>query len=323
MLLRPLGNTGLRVSAVSFGCGPVSGLMTGEDRGRRLETVRAALDAGVNWFDTAATYGGGSSETNLGDALRTLDAVDRAHVATKVRLMPEDLDDIAAAVRRSFAESLRRLGLPRVTLLQLHNSLTRRRGDLHTSIAPDDVLRPGGVLETFEALRDEGLVEHLGLTGLGDADSLREAIDSGRFATLQIEHNLLNPSAGRAVPREFAENDYGHLFADCRRHGMGAFAIRVYAGGALAGQQPSAHTLTTKFFPLDLYRRDQQRTEELRERLPAAMPIREAAVRFVLSDPRVTSALIGFGSPAEVEEAARHAAAGPLPEEVLRKCGPR
>src|SRR5687767_7265672 len=125
MLLRPLGNTGIRVSAVSSGCGPVSGLMTGEDRARRLETVRTAIEAGVNWFDTAATYAAGRSETNLGEALRELGAADRVHVATKVRLMPEDLGSIASAVRRSFAESLRRLGLPRVALLQLHNSVTR------------------------------------------------------------------------------------------------------------------------------------------------------------------------------------------------------
>lgn len=316
MLFRPLGNTGINVSVVSFGCGPVSGLMTGEDRPRRIETVRTAIDAGVNWFDTAATYGAGSSETQLGDALRELGAAERVHVATKVRLLPEELGDIAAAVRASFSASLRRLGLPRVTLLQLHNSVTRRRGDLHTSLTSADVLKPGGVLEAFEALRDEGLVAHLGLTGLGHAESLREVIDGGRFATLQIEYNILNPSAGRAMPLAWTENDYGQVFENCRRQGVGAFAIRVYAGGALAGQSPSAHTLTTKFFPLDLYERDRDRAAALAARLPAAMPLREAALRFAISDPRVTSALIGFGHADEVAEAVRHAAAGALPEGV-------
>src|SRR5688500_20209965 len=123
MQYRPLGNTGIQISAIAFGAGPISTLMVGSDANRQRSVVARASDAGINWFDTAATYGEGQSERSLGQALAELDATARVHVATKVRLMPTDLADIRGAVRRSFLGSLERLGLRRVTLLQLHNSV--------------------------------------------------------------------------------------------------------------------------------------------------------------------------------------------------------
>src|SRR5262249_49643490 len=137
MLYRPLGATGIRISAVAFGAGPVPALLTkpGQED-KQTETVRCAVDAGINWFDTAATYGDGRSEAFLGAALGALRVADCVHVATKVRLLAEHLGDIAGSVRASFDASLARLGLRRVTLLQVHNSITARRGDLPTSITP-------------------------------------------------------------------------------------------------------------------------------------------------------------------------------------------
>src|SRR5262249_34695378 len=141
---RPLGTTGIRISAVSFGAGPVPALLTRSDAAQRQrETLRAALGAGINWFDTAPTYGDGQSEASLGAALAQLHPPD-VHLATKARLTAEGLADIPRFVRESVAASLRRLQRPRVTLLQLHNSITLRRGDQPTSITPEDVLGPGG-----------------------------------------------------------------------------------------------------------------------------------------------------------------------------------
>jgi aryl-alcohol dehydrogenase-like predicted oxidoreductase len=108
--------------------------MTSGNPSQQVALVKHAVDAGVNWFDTAATYGGGASERHLGLAIEELAIADRVHVATKVRLAAEDLQDIATAVRRSVKESLERLQLPHVTLLQLHNSVTKNRGDLATSL---------------------------------------------------------------------------------------------------------------------------------------------------------------------------------------------
>src|SRR5947209_3224600 len=123
MQYRPLGTTGIRISAVSFGAGPVPALLTRADAAdRQLATLRAALDAGINWFDTAPTYGAGQSESSLGAALAKL-APAGVHVATKVRLPVEELSHIRRFVLASVDASLQRLNRPQVTLLQLHNSI--------------------------------------------------------------------------------------------------------------------------------------------------------------------------------------------------------
>ena len=302
MIYRRLGRTCLDVSVISFGAGPVSGWFASTDRALPVRIVARAVECGINWFDTAATYGEGRSEETLGRCLEEVGAVDRVHVATKVRLSDEAFSDIRGFVLRSVEGSLRRLRRDSVTLLQLHNSITTRRGDQPTSVTPADVLDATGVLSALEELRAAGVVRHLGLTGLGDVPSMREVIHSGRFATVQAPYNLLNPSAGR-ITDESGEANYGDIFSDCRRQDMGVFAIRVFAGGALADQEPSAHTKVTKFFPLDLYERDRARGAELASRVPADVMLRTAAVRFALDHPTVTSALIGFGRPCEIDEA--------------------
>ena len=232
MLYRPLGKTEIAISAISFGAGPVSSLLVGDDGDRQRAVVQAALERGINWFDTAATYGAGQSERNLGRILEELKAASRIHVATKVRLTAEDFGNIRQAVRRSFTGSLERLRLPRVTLLQLHNSITAGRGDEPTSVTPSDVLSPGGIADAFEELRAEGLVLHLGITGIGQPAALEEVIRSGRFAAMQTPYHLLNPSAGRLMADDFSETNYGNVIAACAEQRMGELAIRVLAGGA-------------------------------------------------------------------------------------------
>ena len=299
---RTLGKTGLAISVLSFGAGPISTLMVGDEGDRQRAVVKYAFERGVNWFDTAATYGNGRSEENLGRVLEEL-GNPRVHVATKVRLIGDDLADIGGAVRRSVEASLRRLRLPCLTLLQLHNSITVKRGEEPTSITVSDVLGPNGVADAFDDLRAQGLVLHIGLTGIGHPSALREAIQSGRFETMQTPYHLLNPSAGRDLPGSFAETNYGNVIADCAREKMGVLAIRVLAGGALAGNPPSPHTLTTPFFPLDLYQRDQQRAERLQHMLGPDRPLAQEAVRFAISHSQVSSALIGFGETAQIDDA--------------------
>jgi len=317
MQFRQLGTTGIRISAVSFGAGPVPALLTATEQGDlQLATVRRAVEAGVNWFDTAATYGNGQSESALGRALSAL-APAEVHIATKVRIPAERLDDIRGYVRDSFTGSLERLRQPRVTLLQLHNSITPRRGDQPTSLTPADILGPNGVVAAFAELRDRGLVDHLGLTGLGHPQSLIEVLRSREFETLQTPYHLLNPSAGSDSVPAGAEADYGNLIGECERLNIGVLAIRVFAGGALAGQPPSAHTRTTQFFPLNIYESDQRRAAELLGDLPADLSLRELALRYVLSHHGVSSALVGFASPTQIDESLDFAEHGPLDERLL------
>src|ERR1051325_12200668 len=104
---RLLGSTGLSVSALGFGCGAVGGLMVRGSADEQRQAVVRALDAGITYFDTAAQYGDGASEENLGRTMRDLGAWSRVVVGTKVRLAPGAAQ---GAVRASLEASLKRLG---------------------------------------------------------------------------------------------------------------------------------------------------------------------------------------------------------------------
>ena len=319
MEYRPLGQTGIEVSRIAFGAGPIPALMTDDALDLQCEVLQRAFDCGVNWIDTAATYGDGRSEESLGKALKALSAQERVHLATKVRLLPADLSDIAGNVRKSLEGSLKRLQLERVTLLQIHNSITVERGDEPTSLTPADVLQTGGVLEAMQQLQEEGMVCHLGMTGIGTPRALRTVIESGELQTIQLPYNLVNASAGYQLGKSFREANYGNIMASCAEQVMGIFAIRVFAGGALVGNAPAAHTYKTKFFPLDLYRRDLERRSAIENEFAVQFSVTELAARFTLSHPHVTAAIIGFNTSTQIDELNNYVDVGVLAESVQKK----
>src|SRR5437588_13061852 len=100
-----LGRTNLEVSAVGLGAGPVPALRTGDESAAQRAVLERCMAVGIDWIDTAAGYGEGRSEASLGRALAELGAQQHFRIATKVRLQPQDLDDVDAAVRRSLAGS--------------------------------------------------------------------------------------------------------------------------------------------------------------------------------------------------------------------------
>lgn len=298
-----LGQTGIHVSRIAFGCGPVSGWMEELGPDDQCLMIRHAIDVGINWFDTAPGYGNGKSEASLGAALERLGRPAGIHIATKVRYLNEHLSDIRKHTRASAVASLKRLGTDQIALLQLHNSITVSRDDEPTSITTRDVLGKDGVLEAFRDLQADGIVQHIGLTGMGHPTALREVVSSGAFATIQVPYNLLNPSAGQIMPEGFAETNYGNIIAECAEQRMGVFAIRIFAGGALLGNPPSAHTLKTSFFPLALYERDCSRATHLTALLPPGLSLHAAAIQFTFAHPHISAAITGFRTPLEVDAA--------------------
>src|SRR5690349_7219875 len=123
MQLRVFGRTGMQLSVLGFGCGAVGGLMVRGDAADQERAIARAIDAGVNYFDTAVQYGEGESEKNLGRVLKKLKPAN-AVVGTKVRLPPAAYGRIADAVTTSLDGSLARLGLERVDIFHLHNPIT-------------------------------------------------------------------------------------------------------------------------------------------------------------------------------------------------------
>src|ERR1700740_1297570 len=116
MEMRRLGRTGLMVSGLGYGGGAVGGLCTkGEARDQERAAARA-IEAGINYFDTAALYGNGESERNLGRVLKSLKA--DVVVGTKVRLSTEHRADVGKAIQQGMDDSLKRMGRDHVDLFQ-------------------------------------------------------------------------------------------------------------------------------------------------------------------------------------------------------------
>src|SRR3954452_7180354 len=107
MQLRVFGRTGMQLSVLGFGCGAVGGIMVRGDPADQERTVARALEAGVNYFDTAVQYGDGESEKNLGRILQKLKPAN-AIVGTKVRVPPADYGRIGDTITASLEASLKR-----------------------------------------------------------------------------------------------------------------------------------------------------------------------------------------------------------------------
>ena len=130
---RVFGRCGMRLSILGFECGAVGGLMVRGDPADQERAVARALEAGVNYFDTAVAYGDGESEKNLGRILKKLKPAD-AIVGTKVRLRPFDFARISDAVSASLDGSLQRLGLEQVDIFHFHNPITVNGGNDSLSV---------------------------------------------------------------------------------------------------------------------------------------------------------------------------------------------
>jgi aryl-alcohol dehydrogenase-like predicted oxidoreductase len=315
MEYRVLGRTNLRVSALGFGCGNVGGLMIRGTPAQRERAVARALELGVNFFDTAPAYGDGVSEEHLGQVLETLRP--QCIVATKVRLGPSGLADPGTTVTRSLETSLRRLRRDRVDLLQLHDPvrLTRTGGEPGVAEALERIL------PAFEALRRAGKIGWVGMTAIGDTRALHELLDAGAVDTAQVPFNLLNPSAGVAVPSGFPAQDYDRLLEHTRAQRMGVVVIRVLAAGALSGELARHPVAVPAVDPIASgpdYATDVARARDLRVLVKEghAASLVDAALRFPLSSPAVSTVLLGYSSLEQLEMAATAVAKGPLSSEV-------
>ena len=315
---RSLGKTGLTVSTLGFGCGNVGGLIIRGTPAERERGVARAMELGVNYFDTAPSYGDGESERNLGQVLKALRA--QVHVGTKFRLDPRDLADIPGAIARSLDESLRRLGMERVDLFQLHNRIEPARGAGALSLG--DVL--GEVVPTVQKLRQQGKVGFCGITALGETRALRQAIDSGTIDTAQVCYNLLNPSAGAAVPAGFPAQDFGRLLDRTRERRVGVIVIRVLAAGALSGVETRHPVAVPSVDPISTapdYRTDVARAQRLGAlvREGYVENLIEASIRLAVGSDAVSTVLVGYSSLEHLEAAAAAVGRGPLPPAALQR----
>ncbi|MSO77825.1 MAG: aldo/keto reductase [Alphaproteobacteria bacterium] len=311
MRTQQFGRTGLDVSEIVLGGGIVGGILILADEATRQETLRRTVAAGINWIDTAESYGNGVSETVIGRYLASL--LPRPQISSKVRLAPEERADLSGAIERHLEASLKRLGRDSIELYQLHNQL----GD-GTGLMPVElVLKKGGVADSLDRLQGRGLFRAMGMTALGETAACLRVIESGRFQSAQVYYNLLNPSAAWAkAPKGWSAQDFSGLIDACKRHGMAVMNIRALAGGALAS--PVRHgreAVVASGSDLD---REAARAAAVWSALGSdhGTPA-QTALRFTLANAGMTTRVFGVAELGHFDEALAAVARGPLPAEAI------
>lgn len=312
MEYRDFGTTGIKVSEIAFGGGAVGGLLINADDDTKLRTVQRAMDAGINWIDTAPSYGQGKSEEALGWLLEEID--ETPYVSTKVSIDTDNLLDVAGQVERSIHESLGRLKRDKVTLLQLHNPIgPESRGRM---IGLADVLKPHGVLDAMEAMKIQHLTDHNGITALGDAASIVKVLKSNRLASAQVYFNLLNPSAAMSVPPSWPCYNFTGIVDTCVEHGVAPMNIRVFSAGVIATDE--RHGRERPLTPGDTVDTETEKARTMFATLGDKHGSRaQTALRFALAQPRLACVVVGLAELAYLDEAIEAQAMGPLDADAL------
>ena len=316
MQTRRFGRTNLHLSILTFGCGAVGGLMTKGDPADQDRAVAWARDNGINHFDTAPLYGNGASEEALGRALGS--NRDGVIVSTKVRLAPDDRKNLKDAIRTAMEQSLKRLKQDSVDLYQLHNTLAADSdGDV---FSVEEVLND--VVPVFEQLKQEGKTRFLGFTANGETYSIHALLNSGHFDGAQIFYNVLNPTAGEAMPDSYPAQDYGGALTIASNNDVGSIGVRVLAGGALTGTEFRHPLGMQDVAPIGSgrdYATDAERARRFQPLIDAghATDMIDLAIRYVISNHNLTTTEIGIASLEEVQAAASAVNRGPLPHDAM------
>ncbi|MFE2514172.1 aldo/keto reductase [Streptomyces mirabilis] len=287
MRYRTLGRTGIKVSPYCLGA-MMFGAIGNPDHDDSVRIIHKALDAGINFVDTADAYSRGESEEIVGKALKG--RRDDVVLATKAHLpMGDDPNQRGNSRRwlvRALEDSLRRLGTDHVDLFQIHRP------------APDT-----DVEETLSALTDlvrAGKVRAIGTSSFPASDIVEaqwvaERRGLMRFRSEQPTYSILN----RGIERE--------VLPVCERYGMGALVYSPLAGGLLTGRyrkdrQADSHRAAFGFKHLS----DERRLDIVEQLIPlaekAGMPLTHLAMAFAIAHPGVTSAIIGPRTMAHLDD---------------------
>jgi aryl-alcohol dehydrogenase-like predicted oxidoreductase len=293
---RPLGRTGTDVTVLGYGAMELRGQPHGpaiadEDAGRLLNEV---LDAGINLIDTSIDYG--RSEELIGRYVGH--RREEFFLASKCGCLlspppsgarpPFPHDWSAANVRAGVEQSLRRLGTDRLDLVQVHMSPSRAQ------------LESGQTVQTLMALRDEGKVRFIGMSGI--LPNLPDHIAMGVFDVFQIPYSVV-------------QREHEDLITAAARAGAGTLIRGGVARGGAAGDKNWAQG------PLGLPQGEGQRRWESAglDDLLGGMPRHEFVLRFTLSHPDLSSTIVGTSSPEHLRANLAIAAKGPLPADVYEQ----
>ncbi len=311
MNYRTFGTTGLKVSEVALGTWQVGGGWRQEFDDTQAEAIiNAAIDGGVNFIDTADVYSDGLSEAAVGRVVRK--RRDEIAVATKCgrQINPHVSEGYTPEVLRKYVEdSLKNSGLDRLDLIQLH-------------CPPTEVYYRPEIFELFDRLREEGKIAHLGVS-VEKVEEAQKAILYPNVRTVQIIFNMF-----RMRPRE-------DFFVRAVEAGVGIIVRVPLASGLLSGK----FTRTTTFNSDDHrnfnrngeafdrgetfsgvpYEQGLDAVEELRRVLPEGISPAQAAIRWILDHPAVSTVIPGASRVEQVQSNLAVSDLSPLQPDVHRK----
>jgi aryl-alcohol dehydrogenase-like predicted oxidoreductase len=303
MEYRELGRTGLKVSAVSFGCWAIGGSWGDVDDQESLAALRRALELGVNFFDTADVYGDGRSERLLARLRR--ESRQPFYVATKAgrRLDPHVADGYNRANLVAFVDrSLTNLATETIDLLQLH-------------CPPTEVYYRPEVFGVLDDLVKAGKLRHYGVS-VEKVEEALKAIEYPGVESVQIIFNI------------FRQRPADLFFAEAQRRRVGILARVPLSSGLLSGKITRASTFAADdhrafnrhgesfdrgetFSGLD-FEVGLQAVEALRPLVPPGATMAQLALRWITMFPAITRAIPGAKRPAQVDENVRAADLPPL-----------
>ncbi|HUE83746.1 MAG TPA: aldo/keto reductase [Pyrinomonadaceae bacterium] len=313
MKRRAFDRTGVQVTPIGLGTWQLGGTDWGDvDEQHALDTLRAAVEGGVNFFDTADVYGLGRSEELIGKFLK--ETSETVFVATKLGRFPEPgwPENFSLESMRSHTEaSLRRLGIETIDLTQLH-------------CIPPDLLRQGEVFESLRTLKREGKIKHFGVSVETDEEA-QVCLKQEDLSSLQIIFNIF-----RQKPIE--------LFADAKQKGVAIIVRLPLASGLLSGK----YTKGTKFAPTDhrSYNREGQKfnvgetfaglpfekgvelADALKPLVPEGMTLAQMSLRWTIDFDAVSVTIPGARDAAQARANIKTAELDPLSDELhgrLRK----
>ncbi len=282
---RTLGRTGLKVSEIGFGGISVgragwgvqgSGDRSEVDEAEAIRTMHRALDLGINFFDTAPNYGDRESERVFGKALKG--HRDRCFIATKCgHFFSAEKnfvkDHTPALSAQSIDDSLKTLGIETIDLIQIHS-------------APLEVIQRGDVLEVLKRAQAAGKVRFIGATtdDANDAEVCRAALADGGYDALQVTYNVLH----RVLATE-------GVLEEAARKGVGIIVKSPLGTGAF----------TYKYASLPEARKAEQARIARLEGLTGGGTVAQLALRYILSNPHVSTIIAGTRRVAHVEENAK------------------
>jgi aryl-alcohol dehydrogenase-like predicted oxidoreductase len=308
MNYRPLGRTGWQVAEVSFGAWAIGGSWGASDDDASMAALHAALDAGINFFDTADVYGDGHSERLLARLRR--ERTEPFYVATKAgrRLSPHVADGYTYDTLAGFVDRSRaNLDTDTLDLVQLH-------------CPPTDVYYRPEVFDAVERLRDEGRIAHYGVS----VERVEEGLKALEYPAVQSVQIIFNVFRQRPADR---------FLAAAAARQVGVLARLPLSSGMLTGKLSRRSTFAADdhrafnrngeqfdkgetFSGLD-YELQLELVDEVRRLVPADATLAQWAMRWILMFDGVTCAIPGGRSAAQVRENAAASALPPLARETM------